>query len=188
MATRKFKLTKEQENELVVAYDQCKKAATSKKLLGVRLYGTGQPVVTILELLGCSRSSLMGWCGQYKTEGITGLHDKRVGGNSRKLTPVQKAEIQERIHRYTPGQLFGAGTATASGQHWTTFDLQAAIYQWYGVVYQSPSSYTLLLKECGLSYQRTEKIFKSRSEFKVADFEEQLEKNSWTLPKMPQKQ
>ena len=41
------------------------------------------------------------------------------------------------------------------------------------------TSYTGLLALCGFSYQKTEKvfIFKSRSESKVADFEEQLEKN-----------
>jgi len=32
------------------------------------------------------------------------------------------------------------------------------------------------LRLCGFSYQKTEKIFKSRSQIKVADFEEQLEK------------
>lgn len=177
MAIRQFNLNKGQENELRVAYDHCKDAATSKKLLGVRLYGTGHPVSTILELLGCSRSSLMNWCRQYQTEGVAGLTDKRGGGNSRKLSKSQRAELQERVHRYTPAQVLGQACATASGQHWTASDLQAAIYQWYGVIYHSPSSYWLLLGECGLSYQRTEKIFKSRSEFKVADFEEALEKN-----------
>lgn len=34
-----------------------------------------------------------------------------------------------------------------------------------------------LLHLCGFSYQKTEKVFKSRRETKVADFEEQLEKN-----------
>jgi hypothetical protein len=32
-------------------------------------------------------------------------------------------------------------------------------------------------KKIGLSYQRTEKVFKSKSQLKQADFEEQLEKN-----------
>ena len=47
----------------------------------------------------------------------------------------------------------------------------------YGVEYQSRTSYRYLLDLCGFSYQKTEKVFKSRSETKVADFEEQLEKN-----------
>ena len=177
MANRQFTLTKEEESELRVAYDNCKEAGTSKKLLGLRLYGTGQAVGIITELLGCSRSSLLGWCRGYREAGLVGLADKRVGGNHCKLSVSQKAEVAEKIHRYTPRQVLGEATATASGQHWTADDLQTAIYQWYGVIYHSPTSYWLLLGQCGLSYQRTEKVFKSRSDFKVADFEEQLEKN-----------
>ena len=73
--------------------------------------------------------------------------------------------------------MLGKGYATQSGEHWTPQDLKQLIYQKFDVIYQSPSSYRLLLTECGLSYQRTETVYKSRSEFKVADFEEQLEKN-----------
>jgi transposase len=177
MATRQFNLTQEQDTELRVAYDQCKEAAVSKKLLGIRLYGTGHPVVSIVDMLGCSRTSLMNWCSQYEADGVSGLADKRAGGNSRKLSRSQRAELREQVHRYTPRQLLGQEAATATGQNWTPGDLHNIIYQWYGVVYQSPSSYWLLLGECGLSYQRTEKVFQSRSEFKVADFEEALEKN-----------
>jgi transposase len=176
MANRQFNLNTRQENELRVAYDQCKDAATSKKLLGVRLYGNGQPVGTILDLVGNSRSSLMNWCHQYQEAGIAGLADKRKGGNSRKLSISQRAELKEKLHQYTPRQVLGLETATASGEHWTTRDVKDVIYKWYGVFYKSPSSYWLLLSKCGLSYQRTEKIYKSRSTLKVADFEEQLEK------------
>ncbi len=177
MAKRQFQITAEQETELKVAYNTCKDAALSKKLLGVRLYGTGHPVVVILDLVGCSRSTLLGWCQQYNADGLDGLADKRMGGNHHKLTPLQKKGLRERLHRYTPRQVLGENTATAAGDHWTTADLKQAIYQWYAVVYQSPTSYWLILGECGLSYQRTEKMFKNRSAAKVADFEEQLEKN-----------
>jgi transposase len=177
MANRQFRLTTEEEKELRVAYDNCKEAGTSKKLLVLRLYGTGQAVGTITDLLGCSRSSLLGWCRHYRKAGLVGLADKRVGGNHCKLSVSQKAEVAEKVHRYTPRQVLGEATATASGQHWTADDLRTAIYQWYGVIYQSPTSYWLLWGQCGLSYQRTEKVFKSRSDLKVADFEEQLEKN-----------
>ena len=176
MANRQFRVTKEEENKLKAAYDNCKDARISKKLLGLRLYGTGHPVETIKDLLGCSRASLLGWCRQYQAEGLVGLADKRVGGNHYKLSIGQKAEVASHLHQYTPRQILGKATATASGEHWTTKDLQTAIYRWYSVLYNSPTSYWLLLAECGLSYQQTEKVFKSRSDFKVADFEEQLEK------------
>lgn len=131
----------------------------------------------IKELVGGSRSTLMDWCRQYQAEGLAGLTDKRAGGNSRKLSIGQKEALRERLHSYTPSQLLGDQRATAAGQHWTTADVQLAIQQWYGVVYDSPTSYWLLLGECGLSYQRTEKVYQSRADLKVADFEEQLEKN-----------
>lgn len=177
MAKRHFQITPRQETELKVAYATCKDAALSKKLLGVRLYGTGHPVTAILDLVSCSRSTLLGWCQQYSLDGLDGLADKRAGGNHHKLTPSQKTELGERLHRYTPRRVLGENTATAAGDHWTASDLKQAIYKWYDVVYQSPTSYWLILGECGLSYQRTEKTFKNRSEVKVADFEEHLEKN-----------
>lgn len=177
MATRQFHITEEQETELKIAYDTCKDADLCKKLLALRLYGTSRTVTEIRELVGCSRSSLLGWCQRYSKNGVAGLVDKRNGGNHHKLTPSQKADLRDRVHRYTPRQVLGEETATAAGDHWTTTDLKQAVYQWYEVIYRSHSSYLLLLGECGFSYQRTESVFKSRSEAKVADFEEQLEKN-----------
>lgn len=177
MAKRKFHITEEQETELKRAYDTCKDATFNKKLLAIRLYGIGRTVAEIRDLVGCSRSSLLGWCQQYSKAGLAGLVDKRNGGNHHKLTLGQKADLRERLQRYTPGQVLGKNTATASGAHWTTGDVKQAVFQWYEVIYRSHSSYLLLLGECGFSYQRTESVFKSRSEAKVADFEEQLEKN-----------
>jgi transposase len=177
MAKRQFHITEEQETELKIAYDTCKDATLSKKLLAIRMYGTGRAVAEIRDLVGCSRSSLLGWCQQYNAAGLVGLVDKRIGGNHHKLTPAQKAELRKRLQRYTPRQVLGENTATASGAHWTTADVKQAVFHWYEVIYRSHSSYLLLLGECGLSYQRTESVFKNRSEAKVADFEEQLEKN-----------
>ena len=73
--------------------------------------------------------------------------------------------------------MFAANASTADGQFWTVEDLIEAVRKQYGVEYKSHTSYTNLLSLCGFSYQKAEKIFKSRSQTKVADFEEQLEKN-----------
>jgi transposase len=77
---------------------------------------------------------------------------------------------------YTPANLFGTTAVTADGQFWTVEDLQRAVQQWYGVSYQSRNSYHRLFDLCDFSYQRPAKAYKSRSEAKVAEFEEQLEK------------
>ena len=52
-----------------------------------------------------------------------------------------------------------------------------ASLQRYQVRYRSPVSYRTLLTQCGFSYQRSQKVFRSRSEAKVAEFEDELEKN-----------
>jgi len=177
MAKRKFNLTEEQETELKTAYKQSDDARFSKKVLAIRMYGTGQSVKTILDLVGCNRVTLLKWCRQYSQFGLAGLVDQRNGGNHHKLTPIQKADLRERLHCYTPRQVLGDATATAAGEHWTTADLKQVIAKWYEVTYRSATSYYTLMVESGLSYQRTEAVFKNRSEAKVADFEEKLEKN-----------
>ena len=177
MAKRKFTLTTTEVARLKAAYHQSKDANYSKKLLAVRLYGTGHSTKSILDLIDCSRTSLMEWVQKYQLDGLDGLKDQRQGGNHSKLTPAEKAAIQREIHQYSPRQLLGNECATSSGAHWTAADLKLLIYQKYEVIYKSPASYWALLTECGLSYQRTEKIFKSKSVLKEADFEEALEKN-----------
>lgn len=176
MANRQFTLTTTEVGQLKAAYHQSKDVNYSKKLLAVRLYGTGHSTKSILDLIGCGRTSLMEWVQKYQLNGVAGLKDQRGGGNHYKLTPTEKAAIKSQVHQYSPRQLLGNECATSSGAHWTAVDLKLLIYQKYEVFYKSPASYWALLTECGLSYQRTEKIFKSKSVFKQADFEEQLEK------------
>lgn len=177
MVKRKFTLTTEEKAKFKAAYHQSKDANLSKKLLAVRLYGSDHPTDEIIELVGCSRTSLMEWVQKYQLDGLDSLKDQRQGGNHFKLSKAQKAVTKEKVHRYTPKQLLGQDCATGSGAHWTGADLKQLIYQEYRVVYKSPTSYRVMLKEFGLSYQRTEKVFKSKSQLKQADFEEQLEKN-----------
>jgi transposase len=118
----------------------------------------------------------MGWCRTYREDTLHGLVDKRAGGNSAKLTKFQIEDLSQRLHQYTPRDLFGFETHSADGQFWTVEDFQRTVLKWYGVEYRSRSSCLRLLAVCGFSYQKTEKVFKPRSQVKVADFEEQLEK------------
>ena len=177
MAKRKFKLTEVERKELLKAYQGCNDAATRTRYQVVRLYGEGYAELEIEQITGCSRTSLMEWCRAYREDHSQGLVDHRIGGNSAKLSKLQIEELQQKLHQYTPKELFGARANTADGQFWTVEDLAHVIREQYGVEYKSHTSYTSLLSLCGFSYQKTEKIFKSRSQTKVADFEEQLEKN-----------
>jgi transposase len=81
------------------------------------------------------------------------------------------------LHQYTPKERLGPRASTPDGQYWSVEDLALIVREQNGVEYESRTSYRHLLHVCGFSYQKTEKVFKSRSQTKVADFEEQLEKN-----------
>ena len=177
MATRKFSLTDAQAAELRRASDRTKDGPTRTRYQAVRLYGSGYPVAQIAEITGCSRTSLMDWCRLYRDRGVAGLVDGRVGGNRAKLTPEQRETVRAQLHQYTPRQLFGPETATSDGQFWTVPDLTRAVQAWFGVTWRSPSSYLALLTDCGFTYQRTQKVYKSRSERAILAFKEQLEKN-----------
>ena len=177
MAKRKFKLTEVEQKELLKAYQVSKDADTRTRYQAVRLYGEGYAEKEIKRITGCSRTSLMEWCRAYRADPSQGLVDHRTGGNSAKLSKLQIEELQQKLHQYTPKELFAASANTADGQFWTVEDLTHVVREQYGIEYKSRTSYTSLLSLCGFSYQKTEKIFKSRSQSKVADFEEQLEKN-----------
>jgi transposase len=178
MARRRFQLTAEQVKELTNAYANCRDGPTRTRYLAVRLYGTGYPVKEVMEITRCSRISLMGWCRNYRTDGVTGLIDKRVGGNRAKLTPAQLEDLRIRLHIYTPARLFGPTAATPDGQFWTVEDLYRAGQRWWGITYRSRSSYHRLLALCGFSCQRPERVYKSRSEVRIAEFEAWLEKKT----------
>ncbi len=104
-------------------------------------YGTGFPAAEITSRQGCSRSSLLSWCQAYRTSGVIGLVDRRLGGNNSRLTPVQVADLQERLKTLTPREVFSRKAATPEGLEWTVHDLYRAVRMWYGVVYRSRTSY-----------------------------------------------
>jgi transposase len=177
MAKRKFNFTEAERKDLLEAYRNCKNAATRTRYQAVRLYGEGYPVDEIMQITGCSRTSLMEWCRAYREDHAQGLVDKRAGGNHAKLHKLQIEELQQLLYQYTPKERLGPKASTVVGQFWSVEDLALIVREQYGVEYQSRTSYSQLLHLCGFSYQKTEKVFKSRRESKVADFEEQLEKN-----------
>jgi transposase len=178
MAKRKLHLTAEQNTELQAAYHQSKDGDEKMRYQAVRLYGNNYPVEEVLAITGCSRRRLLGWSESYQRYGTGGLIDRRVGGNSAKLSGEQTAAIQRQVHIYRPNQLLRTGEYSGNGEFWGTRDLAILLKREYEVVYRSPNSYRNLLRKCELSRQRPAQQYKSRNELKVATFEEELEKNS----------
>jgi transposase len=177
MAKRSFHITQEQERELQQAFETTKDGATRTRIQAVRMYGLQYKVEEIQRLTGCAWSSLMDWCRAYRGQGIDGLRDHRRGGNRAKLSTEQQETVQARLLRYGPRDLLGPHTQTATGQHWTVEDLAQAVQRWYGITWESRTSYHSLFARCGFTYQCTEKVYKSRRERDVAEFEAQVEKN-----------
>ena len=168
----RFRLSSSQADELYSAYLQCKHVSTRTRYQAVWLYGTGYDYKATVQITGVGRSSLMFWCQQYRIFGISSLKDKRKGGNSRKLKASQIEEIKELLHSYSPNRLFG----DIKTSYWDTKTLRRLVLERYEVVYKDITSYHRLLKRCGFSYQRPGKVYKSRSEEQVLDFEQDLEK------------
>ncbi len=177
MNKRKFHLTPEKINELQGAYQQSSDGALKMRYQAVRLYGIGYSVAEVILITGCSRRRLMAWCRSYREYGVAGLIDRRVGGNSAKLSGSEVEVVQAKLHQYRPNQLLRSDEYSGSGEFWTVSDLAVWLEREFDVVYHSATSYRSLLKQCGLSRQRPAQQYKSRSEVKVMTFEEELEKN-----------
>jgi len=177
MPRKRFEVTEQQDKELQRAFVNAKDGATRIRYQAVRLYGQGYAVEEICRITGCARVSLMEWCRKFREQGGNGLVDHRGGRRRAKLGWEQVLELREKLHSHSPYAVFGPEAHTASGQHWTVEDLARAAQRWYGVTWKDRASYHSLFAHCGFSYQRTEKVYKSRRERDVLDFEEQVEKN-----------
>ena len=177
MGKERFQITEQEQKGLEQAYGECRDGTTRTRYQAVRLYSQGYAVQAICQITGCNRTSLMEWCRKYREGGVERLQDHRGGPVRAKLSQAQMKEVGEKLRTYRPRDVLGEHTQTSSGQHWTIEDLAGAVAGWYGVSWKSRVSYHSLLLTCGFSYQRTEKVYKSRREADVADFQARVEKN-----------
>ena len=179
MAKRQFHLNESELQQLRRREQQADTPAELKRLQAVRLYGSGMAVALITDLVGCVESSVRLWVQLYHRDGLAGLtdHYDRSAGNAHKLSAEQRADLRQRLHATRPDQVLSATVRVSPGQFWTVSDLRLVVNRWYGVVYADPSSYRALLHQSGFSYQRAERVYKSRpNAVAVADFELALEK------------
>ena len=152
MAKRNFVLTPEEASLLQQVLETCTDDPSCQRMRAVLWYGTGHPAAEIVAQLGCSRTSLLSWCQAYRTSGVAGLLDRRLGGNNRRLSPQQLADLALRLRTSTPRQVFNRKVATSAGQEWTVHDLYRLLRMQYGIVFRSSTSYYNLLQRV-----RTEK-------------------------------
>src|SRR6266581_511466 len=120
---------------------------------------------------------MMDWCRAYRARGVDGLQSHWQGENALKLSRAQRADLKARVNAYRPDQVLSAELRISQGQFWTVSDLKVVVKHWYGVTYQSATSYQTLFHECCFSQQQTENQYRSRpAELTIADFEAALEK------------
>jgi transposase len=138
----------------------------------VRLFGTGVPVSQIAEVTGLSERTIQRMAARFRAEGVTGLRERRIGGNRAQLTQAQRVEIADKLRRYRPVDLH-----FSQRESWTVSNLAVAVEQWYGVRYKAEESYHNLLHTCGFSYQRSTQVYRHKpSAEALAAFEAELEK------------
>ncbi len=177
MAKRQFQLSEQELEQFEQAEAKTRDTHELKRLQAVRLYGNGTERRVIETLVGCDERSIRKWAQKYQQAGLEGLMSHWRGDNALKLSRQQRADLRQRVQQYRPDQLIAPDVRISRGQFWTVSDLQIVVKDWYEVEYRASDSYRTLLHECGLSYQHTEKVYRSRpSGQTVADFEAELEK------------
>lgn len=182
MAKRQFQLTEAEQQALRRAERQTRDAYELRRLQAVRMYGSGLATSAISDLLDCDARRIREWSQKYRQKGVDGLKSQWQGQNTLKLSRTQRADLKSRLRENRPDEVIGGEVRVSVGQFWTVSDLQIVVWRWYGVRYETVTSYQRLLHECGFSYQKTEKIYRSRPAAEVvADFEADLEKKSPTF-------
>jgi transposase len=177
MAKRQFQLTTEERQAIEQAERQTRDAYELRRLQAVRLYGSGVPTGEITRFSGVSDRRVREWAQKYRAEGVGGLQSHWQGENALKLSRDQRTDLKQRLQQYRPDEVIATDTRISRGQFWTVSDLQIVVKAWYAVEYRTADSYRTLLHECGLSYQHTEKVYRSQPDAQtVADFEANLEK------------
>lgn len=177
MAKRKLQLTEAEIAAFRQSEQRTRDVRELKRLQAVRLYGSGEAVVTIQRLTGCGPVSPCQWASEYGRGGLDALRTQWRGGNANKLTAQQRRDLWEKLEQYSPDQVLASAVRQAQGGFWTVSDLQIVVKQWYGVTYRSESSYRSLLHASGFSYQKVEKVYRSQpAAVRLADFEAELEK------------
>jgi transposase len=146
MGKRQFQLTAEEQQVFQAAERQTRDAYELRRLQAVRLYGSGMATSEITALVPCAARRIREWSQKDRAEGLRGLKSKWQGENALKLSRAQRADLKSRLADYRPDE-----GRVNRGQFWTVSDVAIVVEQWYGVRYQTTSSYHGLLHECGLS-------------------------------------
>lgn len=172
MAKRQFHLSEEEISQFQRAEQATRETLELRHLQAVRLYGSGMEIREIMRVVNAGESTIRQWVMVYQRKGLAGLQAQWVGGNNRKLSAAQVAELKAYVQQYRP-----VDVQVSQAEYWTVSDLRVVVEQRYGVVYKDSDSYVSLLHASGFSYQRSAKVYRHKASLaQVLAFEAELEK------------
>ncbi len=117
-----------------------------KRVAALVAIGRGEAVETIAASLGVGTTSVYGWLHTFLVEGVAGLQVQWRGGRPSKLTPTQKARLQEVVMAGPQAAGFPTGC-------WNALLLQTVIWREFGRTYTVHYVATLL-HTLGFSFQK----------------------------------
>lgn len=167
-----MRLTETEIAALKQAENETKRPNELRWMQGVRLFGSGMALEQVMEVTGLSERTIQRQAARFREKGVSGLRQRRKGGNNALLTAQQRTEVAEKLHQYRPVDL-----KVSRREYWTVSDLAVVVEQWYGVVYKALDGYYDLLHASGLTLQRPAKVYRHKPSAAALDeFETQLEK------------
>src|SRR5579863_3504457 len=122
MNNREFKLSEAEQRAIQQGEGETTEVRELRRLEAVRLYGSGQAMSGVVNVVGSSSRTVQGWVQAYQESGMAGLKPGWQGGNAKKLSDAQWAEIVQRLQQYQPDQLLSNEVRTSQGQFWTGSD------------------------------------------------------------------
>ena len=172
MDIRHFKLTDEAVRVLEKAELGSKDVEERRHLQAVRLYGTGEPLDTILKAVQASERTLRRWAERYSAAGVGGLARRARIGNHYKLRRAERETIVDVLKTTTP-----AAIGLSERPHWTVRDVVGLVKERHGVEYVARSGYHAVLHAAGLSYQQATKVYRHQPHAAaISDWEADAEK------------
>jgi transposase len=172
MDIRHLKLTEDARRVLEQAELASQDVEERRHIQAVRLFGTGAPLATIVQVVQASERTIGRWVKRYQEGGLAGLARRAQLGNHRKLSPADWSAVVSVLKAATPLAL-----GLSERQHWTVSDTAQLVSDRYGVTYVGRSRYHALLHAAGLSYQRATKVYRHQpSAAVISDWEAHAEK------------
>jgi transposase len=140
MKHRRFKLTNEELQAREGAERETREALALRRLHGVRMYGSGLDMKLVKPVTGAARRTVEDWIKAYRAHGVAGLKPGGKGGNSRKLTVNERAELTNRLQHMTVEQALSQEERGERGSFWTVEAVERVVEQWYGGRYRRRES------------------------------------------------